>query len=513
MRRLIGVLVVIALQTCLAMVGSAQPGGAAPAGQMTWAVHFTLAPRWLDPAESEGSITPFLTLYAVHDAMLKPMPSGPSAASLAESWTVSPNGLVYDFTLRANARFHNGERVTAEDVKFSFERYRGANAGTFKERVQEVRVLDARHIQFHLKDPWSDFITFYGTTASTAGWIVPKKYVEQVGEEGFRKAPVGAGPYKVTSFTPGVELQLEAFDGYWRKPPAVKKLIFRSLPDETTRAAALKRGDVDVAYFLNGPIAEEVRRTPGLRLMAVRSNTVFFLDFRGQWEAGSPWQDPRVRAAASLAIDRRTMNDAEQLGFGGLTGNVVPRTLEFALPIEADPYDPARAKRLLAEAGFPRGLDAGDFTIAPPYEGTGEAIANYLAAVGIRVKIRTMERAAFFSAWPQGKLKGLVFGGLGPAGNAATRLAILAVKGGPYAAGVLPEVQDLFERQARERDRKKREELLHQIQRILHEKRIFAPIWENGFIRGVGPRVEEPALALIPAFPYSAPYEDVRLKP
>ena len=513
MRRLIGVLVVIALQTCLAVIGSAQSAGSAPAGQMIWAVHFTLAPRWLDPAESEGSITPFLTLYAVHDAMLKPMPSGPSAASLAESWTVSPNGLVYDFTLRANARFHNGERVTAEDVKFSFERYRGANAGTFKERVQEVRVLDARRIQFHLKDPWSDFITFYGTTASTAGWIVPKKYVEQVGEEGFRKAPVGAGPYKVTSFTPGVELQLEAFDGYWRKSPAVKKLIFRSLPDETTRAAALKRGDVDVAYFLNGPIAEEVRRTPGLRLMAVRSNTVFFLDFRGQWEAGSPWQDPRVRAAASLAIDRRAMNDAEQLGFGGLTGNVVPRTLEFALPIEADPYDPARAKRLLAEAGFPRGLDAGDFTIAPPYEGTGEAIANYLAAVGIRVKIRTMERAAFFSAWPQGKLKGLVFGGLGPAGNAATRLAILAVKGGPYAAGVLPEVQDLFERQARERDRKKREELLHQIQRILHEKRIFAPIWENGFIRGVGPRVQEPALALIPAFPYSAPYEDVRLKP
>jgi len=513
MRRLIGVFVVTALMTALTAVGSAQPAGSASAGQMTWAVHFTLAPRWLDPAESEGSITPFLTLYAVHDAMLKPMPSGPSASSLAESWTVSPNGLVYDFTLRANARFHNGERVTAEDVKFSFERYRGANAATFKERVQEVRVLDARRLQFHLKEPWADFITFYGTTASSAGWVVPKKYVEQVGDEGFKKAPIGAGPYKVVSFTPGVELQLEAFDGYWRKAPAVKKLIFRSLPDETTRAAALKRGDVDVAYFLNGPIAEEVRRTPGLRLMAVRSNTVFFLDFRGQWEAGSPWQDPRVRTAASLAIDRRAMNDAEQLGFGGLTGNVVPRTLDFALAIDADPYDPARAKRLLAEAGFPRGLDAGDFTIAPPYEGAGEAIASYLAAVGIRVKIRTMERAAFFSAWPQGKLKGLVFGGLGPAGNAATRLAILAVKGGPYTAGVLPEVQDLFERQAREPDRKKREQLLHQIQRTLHEKKIFAPIWENGFIRGVGPRVEEPALALIPAFPYSAPYEDVRLKP
>src|SRR5713226_564833 len=492
MRRLIGVLVVTALQTCLAVIGSAQSAGSAPAGQMTWAVHFTLAPRWLDPAESEGTITPFLTLYAVHDALLKPMPAGPSAPSLAESWSVSPSGLVYDFTLRSAARFHNGEPVTAEDVKFSFERYRGANASVLKEHVQEIRVLDARRIQFHLKDPWPDFIAFYGTTATSAGWIVPKKYVERVGEDGFKKVPIGAGPYRVVAFMPGVELTLEAFDGYWRKAPHVKRLVFRSLPDETTRAAALKRGDADVAYFLNGPIAEEVKRTPGLRLMAVRSNTIFFLDFRGQWEAGSPWQDQRVRTAASLAIDRRALNQAEQLGFAGLTGNVVPRALEFALAIDPDPYDPARAKRLLAEAGFPRGLDAGDFTIAPPYEGTGEAIANYLAAVGIRVKIRTMERAAFFSAWPQGKLKGLVFGGLGPAGNAATRLAILAVKGGPYAAGVLPEVQDLFERQARERDRKKREELLHQIQRILHEKRIFAPI---------------------PALPYSAPYEDVRLKP
>ncbi len=513
MRRLVGALVVIALLLCLAPAGMAQSPAPAPAGQMTWAVHFTLAPRWLDPAESEGSITPFLTLYAVHDALLKPMPSGPSAPSLAESWTVSPNGLVYDFTLRANARFHNGERVTAEDVKFSFERYHGANAALFRERVQEVRVLDSRRVQFRLKEPWADFITFYGTTATSAGWVVPKKYVEQVGDEGFKKAPIGAGPYRVVGFQPGVELQLEAFDGYWRKVPSVKRLVFRSLPDETTRAAALKRGDVDVAYFLNGPIAEEVRRTAGLRLMAVRSNTIFFLDFRGQWEAGSPWQDQRVRTAASLAIDRRALNDAEQLGFGGLTGNVVPRAMEFALAIDPDPYDPARARRLLAEAGFPRGVDAGDFTIAPPYEGAGEAIASYLTAVGIRVKIRTMERAAFFSSWPQGKLKGLVFGGLGPAGNAATRLAILAVKGGPYAGGVLPEVQDLFERQAHERDRKKREEMLHQIQRILFERRIFAPIWENGFIRGVGPRVEEPALSLIPSFPYSAPYEDVRLKP
>jgi peptide/nickel transport system substrate-binding protein len=132
--------------------------------------------------------------------------------------------------------------------------------------------------------------------------------------------------------------------------------------------------------------------------------------------------------------------------------------------------------------------------------------------VGIRTRIRTMERAAFFTAWGEKKHKGLIFAGVGPAGNAATRIQNLATRGGLYAYGVVPEVEDLFERQSRELDRRKREELLHQIQRIIHDRVVFAPIWDNAFVRGVGPRVEEPALSLIPAYPYSAPYEEVRLK-
>jgi peptide/nickel transport system substrate-binding protein len=506
--RSIGSVLLVALLVMMSMGG---PAAAAPDGQMTWAVHVTLAARWLDPAETEG-ITPFMTLYAVHDALLKPMPQGMTTPSLAESWSASPDGLTYEFVLRNNVRFHNGEPVTAQDVKFSFERYRGFAAKLLKQKVKEVQVADARRVRFVLKEPWPDFITFYGTTATGAGWVVPRKYVESVGDDGFKKAPIGAGPYKVVSFSPGIELVLEAFDGYWRKAPAVKRLVLRSLPDETTRAAALKKGEVDVAYFLSGPVAEEVKRTAGLKLMAVRSNTVFFIDFLDQWDPKSPWHDRRVRLAASLAIDRKAINDAEQLGFAGITGNVVPRSMEFALPIEPHPYDPKRARQLLAEAGHPKGFEGGDFTINPPYESTGESIGSFLAAVGIRTRIRTMERATFSSSWSDKKLRGLVFGGVGVAGNAATRIQAVATTGGQYAMGVLPEVQDLYERQARELDRKKREEILHQIQRILHDKVVFAPIWENGFIRGVGPRVEEPALALIPYFPYSAPYEDVRLK-
>ena len=227
------------------------PATAAPEGTMTWGVHVTLASRWLDPAETEALVTPFLVLYALHDAVVKPMTGVVTGPSLAESWTMSRDGLVYEFVLRKNVRFHNGEPVTSDDVKFSFERYKGAAAKLLKDRVKEIQTPDPGRVRIVLKEPWPDFMTFYGTTASGAAWVVPKKYLEKVGEEGFKKAPIGAGPYRLVSFNPGVEMVLEAFEGYWRKPPAVKRLVFRTITDETTRAAAVKRGEVDLIYLVS----------------------------------------------------------------------------------------------------------------------------------------------------------------------------------------------------------------------------------------------------------------------
>jgi peptide/nickel transport system substrate-binding protein len=498
--------------TLLLGAGLAGPHAARAAdGQVTIGVHVTVAPRWLDPAETESAISPFMVLYAIHDALVKPMPAGPQTPCLAESWSASPDGLTYDFVLRP-AKFHNGDPVTAEDVKFSFERYRGGAATLLKEKVKEVRAVDARRVRFVLKAPWPDFMTFYGTTATGSGWVVPKKYVERVGEEGFKKAPIGAGPYKFVSLTPGVELVVEAFDGYWRKAPSVKRVVLRNVPDETTRAAALKRGDVDVAYNFNGPVAEDIRRTPGLKLTTQRTNTVFYLDFVDQWEPKSPWADRRVRQAASLAVDRKAINEADFLGFAGLTNSVVPRHMEFALPLDPPAFDPAQAKKLLAEAGYPNGFDGGDFTPNPPYFSMGEAIVTNLSAVGIRTRMRTFERAAFLTSWREKKLRGVLLAAQGAGGNAATRIEGVATKGGLYAAGVIPEVEDLFQRQARELDRKKREEMLHQIQRLLADRVVFAPIWENAFLNGVGPRVDEAALTLVNAFPYTAPFDDLRLK-
>src|SRR6516165_12186160 len=126
----------------------------APAGQMTWALHFTLAPTLFEPAETPGLITPFMILYALHDAMLKPMPGNSMAPSLAESWSTSSDGLVYEFVLRKGARLHNGEAVTAEDVRFSFERYRGISAKMLKEQVAAIEIPDPARVRFRLKRPW-----------------------------------------------------------------------------------------------------------------------------------------------------------------------------------------------------------------------------------------------------------------------------------------------------------------------------------------------------------------------
>src|SRR5437899_11889144 len=199
-------------------------GAAAPEGQMTWAVHISLAPTWFDPAETSGIITPFMVLYALHDSVLKPMPGNPLAPSLAESWSVSPDGLAYEFVLRKGVKFHNGDTVSAEDVKFSLERYRGASAKPLKESVAAVETPEPGRVRIRLKRAWPDFMTFY-SNATGAGWIVPKKYVEKVGDEGFKRAPIGAGPYKFVAFTPGVELVLEAFEQYWRKAPSVKRIV------------------------------------------------------------------------------------------------------------------------------------------------------------------------------------------------------------------------------------------------------------------------------------------------
>ncbi|HYX02880.1 MAG TPA: ABC transporter substrate-binding protein, partial [Reyranella sp.] len=179
-----------------AMIGATlrAANAAAPGRELRIGAHISLAPTWFDPAETPGIITPFMMLYAMHDAIMKAMPGDPMAPCLAEACRMAPDGLSYALTLRQGVLFHNGDAMTAEDVKFSLERYRGAASKSLKDRVAGVDVQDPHHLTIRLREPWPDFLTFYAG-ATGAGWIVPRKYLQQVGEDGFKKAPVGAGPY------------------------------------------------------------------------------------------------------------------------------------------------------------------------------------------------------------------------------------------------------------------------------------------------------------------------------
>ena len=199
----------VAFVFVLALISVGEAGAqGSPEGQLTIAFDASIAPTFLDPAETSGIATPFAFLYAMHDALIKPLPGNNMAPCLAESWQESPDGRVVEFKLREGLKFHNGDPFTAEDVKFSFHRYRGTSARQLHDRVKAVEVVDPHRVRFVLHAPWPDFLAFYATPATGAAWIVPRKYIEKVGEDGFKRQPVGLGPYRFVRMSPGVELVL-----------------------------------------------------------------------------------------------------------------------------------------------------------------------------------------------------------------------------------------------------------------------------------------------------------------
>ena len=292
----------------------------------------------------------------------------------------------------------------------------------------------------------------------------------------------------------------------------MKRLVLKVLPDEATRLAALKRGEIDIAYSIRGELADELRHTPGLSIKAVAVQGTFCVYFADQWDAKSPWYNQKVRLAASLAIDRKTINEALTMGFSHVTGaSVFPDMFEFYWPPPPPVYDPAQAKQLLAGAGYPNGFDAGLYFCDSSYSNIAEAVVNNLREVGIRTELRPIERAAFLKGATDKKYKNLIQLGPGAFGNAATRLESLVVKGGPFTYGNYPDIDDLFPLQAVELDRTKREAILHKMQQMVQERVIFAPIWQLAFLNGVGARVSESSFGRIPGFPYTAPYDELAL--
>jgi peptide/nickel transport system substrate-binding protein len=322
---------------------------------------------------------------------------------------------------------------------------------------------------------------------------------------------VGLGPYRFVHYQPGVELVLEANTDYWRKTPAVKRLVLKSVPAPSTRLAMLKNREADVTYAIYGTLGEEVQRDQPLTLEPTLAGTAWGV-FVDMYDPKSPWHDKRVRRAANHAINRQALNEAETLGYSKLLGGIIPETYDFALPLEPYAYDPKQAKALLTAAGYPRGFDAGEFSCDAVYAGVIEGVVNDLAAVGIRAKVQARERAAMQTAQREKKVKNLTRMGSGAPGNAATRVEAFMVSQGIQSFLKDPEIDQWFEQQAHARDCPTREALLHKIQHKVYDEAYFLPIWQLGFLCVTGPRVAVSGLGLIPGHIDSAPYEEVRLK-
>src|SRR5919106_6861041 len=219
MKRWLPGLLSLALAALVAM-----PIGVAAQGKDTLTVALTSLAETIDPHMHFQRVG-ILVNINMFDSLLHRSAKLEFEPSLALSWKAL-NDTTWEFKLREGVKFHNGDTMTAEDVKFSFGRAKGK---LLHEKVREVEVVSPTRVRFHLHEPWPDFMTFYGTFASGAAWVVPKKYVEQVGPDGFKKHPIGLGPYKFVSNQPGIELVLEAYEGYWRKMPSVKRLVFQSV--------------------------------------------------------------------------------------------------------------------------------------------------------------------------------------------------------------------------------------------------------------------------------------------
>jgi len=482
--------------------------GAAPSGILKEAIHWGHSADWLDPATNPGLISSEVPLYLFHDALVKPMPEGNYGPSLAESWTISADAKVYEFKLRKGVKFHNGDPFTAEDVIFSFWRYKAAQAKMIQGRTEKVEAVNSHVVRFHFKEPFPDFLEYFLPGGSGIGWIAPKKYIEKVGDAEYKRRPIGCGPYRFVEFMAGVRFVGEAFEDYWRKPPHIKKMEFLIVSEPATRLAMVRRGEVDIATLLQGVFYEDAKKDPNLRLLYPLSPVTWIVYIGPQFDPKSPWADSRVRKAASLAIDRKSLADIFMPGCKPM-GTLAMQGDQLGVYFPPDPYDPAQAKKLLAEAGYPKGFHGGKFY---PYQGGywpyGEQVMTHWKAVGINVDTVLLDRPAWFANRQGGRMKGVLFIDSASLATIGARLGYLF---GPTSYGNYPDIKSVWDQYPTEVNPKVRKDLMERIQKMIYERTMFIPLTDTNSPAALGPRVKGNPYKIQPLIWFTAPFEDMEL--
>ena len=378
MKRWLPGLLVLALAALLAM-----PLGAGAQGKDTLTVALPSHAPTLDPHMHFQRVG-ILVNINMFDSLLHRSAKLEYEPSLALSWKAL-NDTMWEFKLRKGVKFHNGDTLTAEDVKYSFDRV--TEPGQEKKKspqygniraIKDVKIVNPDTIQIITDKPFPlllERLVFFP--------IVPKKHVEKVGEEAFGStAAVGTGPWKLIEWKKDQYIKLEAFDGHWRGRPAFKYLVFRAIPEVATMVAELKTGGVDIIRNVSADLLNEIKSHPLTRISTTPILRVHYisLDMRT-----APFDKKAARQAANYAIDKQAMIQKMMAGLGKQVATVVqPPAFGFDAEVKPYSYDPKKAKELLAQAGYPNGVDITLHSAATEWRAHFEALAQMLTEVGLR---------------------------------------------------------------------------------------------------------------------------------
>jgi peptide/nickel transport system substrate-binding protein len=363
-------------------------GPSAAHAQGTLVVQNSTEPPGLDLTATPASATAAVVLYNIQECLVKVDRHGKLVPWLAERWHTTDNRN-YTFFLKRGVRFHNGRELRAADVKFVFDR--AMNPETkhpypdYYAAIGDIIVKDDYTITFALKSLNANFLLNLARQGSV---IYPREAVETLKSE-----PIGTGPFRFAEWVRGDRIVLARSPEYHVKGlPKLDKVVFRFIADPNATLAALKAGDVDASLFGLGPEhVQELQKDPRFQVIVGDTTNDVVLAMNN---SRKPYADVRVRRALTHAIDKQDVLKGAMFGMGRILGsNVDPLNPYFVDLAGAMPYDPARAKKLLAEAGYPNGFDT-VLKVSPQYYYTvrsGEIIADQLQKVGVRVKIEQIE--------------------------------------------------------------------------------------------------------------------------
>ncbi len=338
-----------------------------------------------------------IQVHQMYETLTWRTQDGKTVPLLATSWNMIDSN-TWQVKLRQGVKFQNGEDFKADAVKFSYDKALDQkNNWPIRSNIQlidRVDVVDDYTVNFHTSRTWLDFPFFAASV-----YIMPPKYTQQVGDDGLIKNPVGTGPFQFVEFVPSDHLRLKAFDGYWGGRVKLDEVLWRIIPEPATRVASLQAGETDIAAQIPMDLLPVVKNDPNL-VVAFANEQVTLQLFMDTLPAnGSPIADKRVRQAIDTAIDRETIWKGLMGGVGAVNGQMLtPGIFGYNPNIKPTPYDPAKAKQLLAEAGYPNGLK---FQLQCPVgkylvdRDACLAIKDQLAKVGIDVQANIMETAAW----------------------------------------------------------------------------------------------------------------------